>query len=202
MDDLQEMEHQVQRCKSIVTGVLMSAGETRGDAPQTTTLITFMDRVTTQWRSHRQPTNFVYRKQIEHDVPIISDTSLQQMIFNVLDNAQEASPSFVQLVVECDASDDDAQLTLLVTDSGPGFRADILAQLGKPYQSTKGRPGGGLGLFLVMNVARSLGGQFEARNRDAHLGGGAEVRIHLPLAAIALPDEHHDAIARTPVTPG
>ena len=201
MDDLQEMEHQVQRCKSIVTGVLMSAGETRGDAPQTTTLVTFMDRVTTQWCSHRQPVNFVYRKHIAHDVPIISDTSLQQMIFNVLDNAQEASPAFVQLVVECDASDD-AQLTLLVTDSGPGFRADILAQLGKPYQSTKGRPGGGLGLFLVMNVARSLGGHIEARNRDAHLGGGAEVRISLPLAAIALPNEHHDATARTPVTPG
>ena len=180
----------------------MSAGETRGDAPQTTTLITFMDRVTTQWCSHRQPANFVYRKQIEHDVPIISDTSLQQMIFNVLDNAHEASPAFVQLVVECDASDDDAQLTLLVTDSGPGFRADILAQLGKPYQSTKGRPGGGLGLFLVMNVARSLGGHVTARNRDQHLGGGAEVRISLPLAAIALNDDSHDANARTTPTAG
>ncbi|MEG0922549.1 MAG: ATP-binding protein [Comamonas sp.] len=201
MDDLQEMEHQVQRCKSIVTGVLMSAGETRGDAPQTTTLVTFMDRVTAQWRSHRQPVDFIYRKQIARDVPIISDTSLQQMIFNVLDNALEASPTFVQLVIECEASAD-AELTLLVTDSGPGFRSDILAQLGKPYQSSKGRPGGGLGLFLVMNVARSLGGHFEARNRDAHLGGGAEVRISLPLAAIALSNEHHDAIARTPVTAG
>ena len=201
MDDLQEMEHQVQRCKSIVTGVLMSAGETRGDAPQTTTLVTFMDQVSTQWRGHRQPANFVTRKQIARDVPIISDTSLQQMIFNVLDNALEASPHFVQLVVECDASQH-AVLTLLVTDSGPGFRSDILAQLGKPYQSTKGRPGGGLGLFLVMNVARSLGGHVEARNRDAHLGGGAELRIRLPLAAIALPNEHHDPLTRTPAAAG
>ena len=196
MDDLHEMEHQVQRCKSIVTGVLMSAGETRGDAPETTTLVTFMERVVVQWRSHRQPANFVYREQLPNDVPIISDTALQQMIFNVLDNALEASPGFVQLFVDCD-SGDNPQLQLVVSDSGPGFRADILAQLGKPYQSSKGRPGGGLGLFLVMNVARSLGGHIQARNRKQHLGGGAEVRISLPLAAIALNDESHDANART-----
>ena len=196
MDDLHEMEHQVQRCKSIVTGVLMSAGETRGDAPETTTLVTFMERVVAQWRSHRQPANFVYREQLPNDVPIISDTALQQMIFNVLDNALEASPGFVQLFVDCD-SGDNPQLQLVVSDSGPGFRADILAQLGKPYQSSKGRPGGGLGLFLVMNVARSLGGHVQARNREQHLGGGAEVRISLPLAAIALNDETHDANART-----
>ncbi|MFG5778288.1 ATP-binding protein [Comamonas sp. J-3] len=196
MDDLHEMEHQVQRCKSIVTGVLMSAGETRGDAPETTTLVTFMERVVAQWRGHRQPANFVYREQLPSDVPIISDTALQQMIFNVLDNALEASPGFVQLFVDCD-SGDNPQLQLVVSDSGPGFRADILAQLGKPYQSSKGRPGGGLGLFLVMNVARSLGGHVQARNREQHLGGGAEVRISLPLAAIALNDETHDANART-----
>jgi hypothetical protein len=45
-----------------------------------------------------------------------------------------------------------------VTDRGPGFAPAMLAQFGKPYQSSKGRPGGGLGLFLVVNVARTLGG--------------------------------------------
>ncbi len=201
MEDLQEMEHQVQRCKSIVTGVLMSAGETRGDAPQTTTLIHFMDMVSERWSDHRQPANFVYRKYIAKDLPIISDTALQQMIFNVLDNALEASPDFVQLVVECN-TDEMPWLTILVTDSGPGFHPDVLAQLGKPYQSTKGRPGGGLGLFLVMNVARTLGGEMRARNREPHLGGGAEVRILLPLEAIAQHDKFHNANTRTIATTG
>jgi two-component system sensor histidine kinase RegB len=41
-------------------------------------------------------------------------------------------------------------------------------------------------LFLVVNVARILGGHVEARNLDA---GGAEVRITLPLAAIALSNQ-------------
>ena len=62
----------------------------------------------------------------------------------------------------------------------------MLAQFGKPYQSSKGRAGGGLGLFLVVNVARTLGGRVEARNKPE---GGAIVTITLPLASIVLESE-------------
>jgi len=70
-----------------------------------------------------------------------------------------------------------------VQDAGPGFAPEMLAKLGTPYQSTKDRPGRGLGLYLVLNVARTLGGSVSARNRAE---GGAEVTIDLPLAAVAL----------------
>ena len=50
----------------------------------------------------------------------------------------------------------------------------------------KGRTGGGLGLFLVVNVARKLGGTVTARNRP---GRGATVTLTLPLAAIAIGEE-------------
>jgi two-component system sensor histidine kinase RegB len=106
------------------------------------------------------------------------------MIDNVLDNALEASPEWVGVEASC-AQD---TLTLVVTDTGPGFAPAMLAQFGKPYQSSKGRPGGGLGLFLVVNVARTLGGAVSARNRPE---GGAEVTLTLPLSAIALEEEHN-----------
>ena len=48
-------------------------------------------------------------------------------------------------------------------------------------------PGGGLGLFLSLNVARTLGGSVHAENLP---GGGARVTITLPLAAIALDTGH------------
>ncbi|MNT96011.1 sensory histidine kinase CreC [compost metagenome] len=66
----------------------------------------------------------------------------------------------------------------------------ILAEFGKPYQSSKGRPGGGLGLFLVVNVARTLGGRVAVRNRPE---GGAIVTITLPLAAIVLEEDEEAA---------
>jgi two-component system sensor histidine kinase RegB len=74
-------------------------------------------------------------------------------------------------------------LTLSIQDAGPGFSAEILENFAKPYYSTKGRPGSGLGLFLSLNVARTLGGKIDARNL---VGGGAEVVIKLPLTALTL----------------
>jgi two-component system sensor histidine kinase RegB len=65
----------------------------------------------------------------------------------------------------------------------------MLAQFGKPYQSSKGRPGGGLGLFLAVNVARTLGGSVTAANRPE---GGAQVKLTLPLSSIALEGEVAD----------
>jgi two-component system sensor histidine kinase RegB len=70
----------------------------------------------------------------------------------------------------------------------------MLKQFGKPYQSSKGRPGGGLGLFLVVNVARTLGGRVAVRNRPE---GGAIVAITLPLAAVVLEEEDDEAIDDT-----
>jgi two-component system sensor histidine kinase RegB len=182
MQEVSEMQIQVQRCKSIVSGILLSAGEARGEAPVQTTVIVFLDEVVAQWRTVRSTGTFEYQNRFGQDLRIVSDTALKQMICNVLDNALEASPRWVGLTVTRQSD----TLVLAVEDDGPGFDPDMLAQLGKPYQSSKGRPGGGLGLFLVMNVARTLGGSVTAGNRA---GGGAVVTLSLPLAAIMLDDE-------------
>lgn len=179
-EDIQEMQTQVQRCKRIVSGILLSAGETRGEASVQTTVRTFVDALAQEWHRTRSMPRFVYDNDFGADTPMVSDTTLQQMVFNVLDNARDASPDWVRLAVARHAD----ALCIAVTDAGPGFSQDMLAKLGTPYQSTKNRPGSGLGLYLVLNVARTLGGSVTARNRPE---GGAEVTIELPLAAIALP---------------
>lgn len=184
MADLAEMQAQLLRCKAIVNGVLLSAGETRAEGLESTTLLHFMEQLVARWRQHHEPQKFFFTHQLKRDVPILSDTALEQVICNVLDNAYEASSQEVHLHLEC--SDD--MLELVVRDRGPGFSDAIFAKLGKPYQSTKqGRPGRGVGLFLVVNVVRSLGGSVQAGNR---MHGGAEVRIRLPLASITLEKNH------------
>lgn len=179
-EDIAEMQVQVQRCKGIVSGILMSAGEARGEESEQTTVCTFLDALAQEWRGTRSLAEFAYDNQFGTDLPMVSDTTLKQMVFNVLDNARDASPGWVRLAVTRDAD----MLDITVTDAGPGFAPEMLAQLGTPYQSTKKQPGRGLGLYLVLNVARTLGGSVAARNRPE---GGAQVSIRLPLAAIALP---------------
>jgi two-component system sensor histidine kinase RegB len=182
--EIDEMEAEVQRCKAIVTGVLRSAGEARGEGTVVTTLKAFLDDTVREWRDTRAVEEFAYDNSFTNGAPIVSDTALKQVICNVLDNAAEASPGWVGLSVKRQADD----LVLSVLDTGPGFPAAMLANLGKPYQSTKEREGRGLGLFLVFNVMRKLGGGLAARNRP---GGGAEVTLTLPLSALAIGTQAH-----------
>ena len=177
-EEIQEMQTQLQRCKAIVTGILLSAGELRGESSAKTTLRAFLGDLLDEWRANRPVVAFDYQDLLAADIPVVFESALKQTIFNLLDNALEASPQWVGLV----ASTDGDTLKLAVSDRGPGFAASMLAQFGKPYQSSKGRPGSGLGLFLVVNVARTLGGTVEARNLEQ----GAVVELRLPLSAIAL----------------
>ena len=179
-DEIKLMQLQLQRCKTIVSGILMSAGEARGEASAATTLHLFLDQLVDEWRSARPMQVLDYERSDLLDRPIISDSALKQMLGNVLDNGIDAAPFMpLQLRVECA----DNWLTLSIQDAGPGFSADMLSNFAKPYYSTKGRPGSGLGLFLSVNVARTLGGRIEASNMA---GGGAKVVIKLPLAALTL----------------
>jgi len=185
-EELSEMQTQIQRCKSIVSGILLSAGEARGESSVRTTINTFLDALVTEWRHSRPVAEFEFANRIGHDLPVVSDEALKQTICNVLDNALEASPAWLRL----EARTEEGALVIEVTDSGPGFPEAMLNNFGKPYQSSKGRAGGGLGLFLVVNVARTLGGKVAAHNRPE---GGAVVRISLPLSAIEyVEDPLHD----------
>jgi two-component system sensor histidine kinase RegB len=62
----------------------------------------------------------------------------------------------------------------------------MLGQIAKPYQSTKAKPGHGLGLVLAVNVVRKLGGAVTAVNREE---GGAQVTLSLPLSSIELEED-------------
>lgn len=179
LEEIEEIEGQLMRCKSIVSGILLSAGETRGESSSKTSLNEFFENLVEEWESSRPAQHFEYTNSIEEEFTVAFDSTVKQMVFNVLDNALEVSPNWLRF----DVSKNHEQLFLTVADQGPGFRADILEQVGTPYNSSKGRPGGGLGLFLVMNVARTLGGTLTVTNRQE---GGAEVVIALPLNAMIL----------------
>ncbi|RYD65855.1 MAG: HAMP domain-containing histidine kinase [Sphingomonadales bacterium] len=178
-EELAEMDGAVRRCKAIVSGILMSAGEARGVAPEVTSVRRFLTEIVADYRASLLPGTLDFDDRFGADVTIVSDPALRQVIGNVIDNAIEVSPGRVALTVLREGE----ALVLDIADRGPGFASEILETFGQPYRSTKGKPGGGLGLFLLVNVLRKLGGEATAENR---LDGGARVRIVLPLAALAM----------------
>lgn len=180
--DLADMDAAVRRCKAIVSGILMSAGEARGEAPQVTTMRAFLTALVEEARAGRMPGTVEFNDLFGSDLAIISDPALRQVIGNVLDNASEVSPEWIALT----ASRDGGMAVIEISDRGPGFSDEMIERFGQPYSSTKGRPGGGLGLFLLVNVLRKLGGSASVANRDT---GGAVVRVVLPLSAVAADGE-------------
>src|SRR5262249_33726460 len=86
LDDLAEMETSLQRCKSIVTGILVSAGEARGEESSPTTVTAFLRALVQEWRTTRPAATLYFRNEFGANVPIVSDVALKQAIFNVLDN--------------------------------------------------------------------------------------------------------------------
>lgn len=177
--DLAEMRGEIMRCKTILGGILNASGEVRGEAPTRTTLSAFLDGIVAGWRSAGTVAVEWRNLAGSGEMRIVGDRALAQTIQNLLDNAAEAGAGRIAVT----ARRDGAMLELTVEDDGGGFAPEILANLGKPYQSTKERRGSGLGLFLASNVLRTLGGTLEARNRE---DGGGLVRIALPLAALAI----------------
>lgn len=179
--DLDDMRREVTRCKDILSQVLLASGEVRGNAPVRTTLRTFLSGLVDAWHG-KDGAAATYEHLMAGDPRIVADKALAQTITNLLDNALEAGARAIAL---CARSDGD-RLVLSVRDDGSGFSPAILDGLGKPYLSTKARRGAGLGLFLAVNVLRTLGGTVSARNREH---GGSEVTLMLPLAAISIPTE-------------
>jgi nitrogen fixation/metabolism regulation signal transduction histidine kinase len=119
------------------------------------------------------------------DTVVADPGRLRQLLNNLLTNAVEALEGqadgsiavSTQRVVRGES--DVARVT--VEDNGPGFQRELLGQVFDPYVTTKTK-GTGLGLAIVRKIVEEHGGHIEADNRA---GGGAQIRIDLPLREAA-----------------
>jgi PAS domain S-box-containing protein len=110
----------------------------------------------------------------------IPDAVLRQTVYNLVQNAVEASPS--GSTVEVSAAVEDQRLVLRIRDRGPGIPAEIRARVFEPFFTTKPssvKTGGmGIGLALVRRSVEALGGTIEILDRE---GGGTEFVVRMPL---------------------
>ena len=106
---------------------------------------------------------------------------LRQLLHNLLTNAVEAlegRDGGEILVTTRLATREGADVAeIAVEDDGPGFQREQIGSVFDPYVTTKAR-GTGLGLAIVRKIVEEHGGYVEADNR---IGGGARVRVDLPI---------------------
>ncbi|HET6157845.1 MAG TPA: ActS/PrrB/RegB family redox-sensitive histidine kinase [Dongiaceae bacterium] len=105
---------------------------------------------------------------------------------NLLQNAIEFAREEVKVMIAWTRT----EITIAITDDGPGFPPDVLRRLGDPYLSSGGegldqgqRQGDhmGLGIFIAQNLIERAGGIVSFSNNDY---GGAEVRVSWPRSVL------------------
>lgn len=116
------------------------------------------------------------------DIPV-SESHLQRVFLNLLANAKAAMKNggTVTITTRMFASrrqGEGAMLEVLVEDNGPGISAEAMPKLFKPFNTTKGPEGTGLGLYLSREIINRHNGVLQATNRPQ---GGARFSILFPV---------------------
>ena len=110
-----------------------------------------------------------------------SDAALEQVIENLMSNAEKYSPPDEPIVIEIERQSGEVRVRVL--DRGPGISAQDAERLFEPFYrsiATNGRAQGiGIGLAVCKRLIDAHGGAIWAHPRA---GGGAEFGFALPIA--------------------
>jgi two-component system sensor histidine kinase RegB len=170
------LRRQIDRCKQALSTLSAAAGAQRAESGHPMEVQSYLDEVISEWQSQRPDARLQIEKESSDSTGrIIAERTLSQALINILNNAADASPDHVTLRSRCTGS----ELTLEVSDRGPGLSAEIHRQLGKHPVTTK-REGLGVGLYLAHATIERLGGRLSIQNRGE---GGTTLTITLPLLA-------------------
>ncbi len=183
------MERHSNRLNLLVDDVLSLARlEGPGVALDLTTirLGVFLRGIMHDWDRKFAAKNLQSKLEVSDDLPPlrVDEGRLQEVIYNLLDNAVKFSPPDGRIRIS--ATRDGDRISLSVSDDGPGIPTrDLPRVFERFYRADKARHrelgGTGLGLSIVKHIAQLHGGSVEA---ESELGRGTTVRVHLPVAVI------------------
>jgi two-component system cell cycle sensor histidine kinase/response regulator CckA len=108
-------------------------------------------------------------------------TMIEQVLMNLVVNANDAMERGGQLTIEVRREAGGAFVTLRVSDSGAGIAPEVLPHIFEPFFTTKGvGRGAGLGLATVYGIVEQHGGWVTVESR---VGVGSTFDVHLPSVA-------------------
>jgi putative PEP-CTERM system histidine kinase len=122
---------------------------------------------------------------VQDPMPVCADADrLGSVIAHVVQNAQEATPRDGRVIVRVGRTG--AEAAIEVRDTGCGMDAEFVRErLFKPFDSTKGLTGMGIGAYEARELGLSLGGRVSVESSP---GCGTLFRIILPIATEAASD--------------
>jgi signal transduction histidine kinase len=123
------------------------------------------------------------KQYLPSDLPLLPlDRELfKQALLNLMLNAQQAMPEGGTLTIQAECRPETVSLSLI--DTGKGMTPEVMANVFRPFYST--RPGGsGLGLATSRKIVQAHGGTIEVQSE---VGRGTKFTIHLPTTVVNSP---------------
>ena len=113
------------------------------------------------------------------DINILADRDrFGAIIGHLIRNAQDATADDGRVIVRLFRRN--VRVTIEIQDSGCGMDSDFIKdRLFRPFDSTKGKAGMGIGVYETRDYIHKLGGDFEVISR---VGEGTTFRIHLTIS--------------------
>src|SRR5438874_5154128 len=187
-NEMQSILRQAQRAAKLLRGLLrfVRAGEKRTAAVNMNDVVrSALDLV-----SYRFSIDEIsIEGRLDPELPtVVGDANrLEQVIVNLLSNALDALRSVNpprRLIVDSFPDDTGGRVCVTVTDNGPGVAPEIAPRLFRPFASTKGVRGTGLGLYISRQLVREAQGELAL---VTHVQSGARFLVWLPSARQPVP---------------
>jgi putative PEP-CTERM system histidine kinase len=98
---------------------------------------------------------------VSSETPVVLDNDkLSNVIYHLVSNAQQATSDDGKVDIEIELSADEKYMLINIVDTGSGMSEDfILTRLFKPFDTTKGNAGMGIGAFDAKAYLERIGGQ-------------------------------------------
>ena len=143
-------------------------------------------RVAARLRPHAEPKMITLQISVPDDLPrgFIDPERIEQVLVNLLHNAIKFSPESSEIRLAARQDEDDIEIS--VSDSGPGIPPDELDRVFERfYKTEKSRSdtGSGLGLAIARHLVQLHGGRIWAESEPR---GGTSFRLTIPIT----PDDY------------
>lgn len=170
--DIALLSQQVSLCQQTLRKLSKVASTSNKGESEILPIKAFLNALLEQWTLLRPDTRLHISWQENCEYEIKAPTSIAHSLMNLLNNAADASPAEITVVVHIDAQ----QLEVRIQDYGPGIDPAIAEQLGRNVVTTKGG-GIGIGLLLTHATINRFGGEVELRRNDQ----GTLTMVTLPM---------------------
>ena len=192
-NEMQSILRQAQRAAKLLRGLLrfVRAGEKRSATVNMNDVV----RSAIDLVSYRFTIDEIsIGGRLDPELPtVVGDANrLEQVIVNLLSNALDAlrgvkPPRYLN--VDSFIDDTGSRVCVTVTDNGPGVAPEIAQRLFRPFASTKGIRGTGLGLYISRQLVREAEGELDLvkGSEPRGAGGGASFLVWLPSTREAVP---------------